>query len=501
MILSNARIAGARISGARSSHAQANQSDDLVTVRIVDGVIASIEPASSAGDSDAEGGEFVDLGGRWLSPGLWDNHVHFSQWALHSRRVDVSHATSAAETVQVIADAVRVSTLQPGEVVQGAGFRDGLWADSPLATLLDAVSGSQPVAIISGDLHAVWLNTAALELYGFSGHPTGLLREDEAFAVQGLMNTISDATLDRYVVEAAATAASRGVVGIVDMEMSYNLDAWTRRSQAGFSSLRVEYAVYPQHLNRAIAEGVRGGDRLSELISAGPFKVITDGSLNTRTAYCYDPYPGVSGDNNTGMLTVAPADLLDLMRTASASGFRPAVHAIGDHANSLALDAFAEIGCRGSIEHAQLLTARDIPRFAELGVIASVQPEHALDDRDVADLYWAGRTEGAFVLRALLDAGASLALGSDAPVAPLDPWVSMAAAVGRTRDGREPWHPEQRISPAEALAASVRSHVAPGEPADLVVTEFNPVDATAETLRTMPVAATLLGGRFTHNIL
>jgi len=443
----------------------------------------------------------VDLGGRWLSPGLWDNHVHFNQWALHSRRLDVSQAESAAETATLVAAAIAAADLQPDEVLTGVGFRDGLWPDAPLASVLDGVSGPHPVALVSGDLHSAWLNSRALELFGFAGHPTGLLREDDAFRAQGLMNTVSDAILDRYVQVAAAAAAARGIVGIVDMEMAYNHDSWSRRSAAGFDLLRVEFGVYPQHLDRAIAQGLRGGDTITELVKVGPFKVITDGSLNTRTAFCYDAYPEVSSDSDRGILTVDPEELRELMATASAAGFRPAVHAIGDKANTLALDAFEAIGCHGTIEHAQLLHQSDITRFAKLGVVASVQPEHALDDRDVADLYWAGRTGGAFMLRSLLDSGATLAFGSDAPVAPLDPWVTMAAAVGRTRDGRAPWHPEQRISAAEALAASVRSRVAVGEPADLVVTESNPVDADAESLRSMRVAATLLGGRFTFNAL
>jgi predicted amidohydrolase YtcJ len=128
-------------------------------------------------------------------------------------------------------------------------------------------------------------------------------------------------------------------------------------------------------------------------------------------------------------------------------------------------------------------------------VTASVQPDHALDDRDVAEHHWAGRTDRAFALRSLLDAGATLALGSDAPVSPLDPWATAAAAVTRTRGGREPWHPEQRISAAEALAASTRSTVAVGQPADLVLTETDPL--TADDLRAVSVAATLLAGGFT----
>ena len=201
------------------------------------------------------------------------------------------------------------------------------------------------------------------------------------------------------------------------------------------------------------------------------------------------------------MLTIPPAELMSLLELAVGVGFEVAVHAIGDEANSLALDAFAATGAVGSIEHAQLLAERDVPRFAALGVVASVQPEHAMDDRDVADHHWHGRTGRSFVLRSLLDAGARLALGSDAPVAPLDPWVSIAAAVGRARDGREPWHPEQSITFVEALDASTRSTVSVGQPADLVLTDIDPYSADPELLRSMPVAATLLAGRFTHNAL
>ncbi|MCY7412240.1 MAG: amidohydrolase family protein, partial [Salinibacterium sp.] len=144
------------------------------------------------------------------------------------------------------------------------------------------------------------------------------------------------------------------------------------------------------------------------------------------------------------------------------------------------------------------LAESDLPRFARLGVTASVQPEHAMDDRDVAERYWHSRTARMYPFRSLLDAGATLLLGSDAPVAPLDPWVAISAAVSRARDGRAPWHPEQRITTAEAIAASTRTTVAVGQSADLVVTELDPSAATGDELRAMPVAATMLAGRFTY---
>jgi predicted amidohydrolase YtcJ len=475
-----------------------------IDVRIDDGAITGIAERGTFTPAAAD--DVRECDGRWLSPGLWDNHVHVDQWAMRSKRVDLERATSAAEAARMMGQALVASPPDAGQPLIGVQFRDGLWPDAPNLSDLDAVSGSTPVVLISADVHAVWLNSAAIELYGPNAHrasddSSGLFREEQAFALQRLSNTVPAEIVDGWVLEATRQAAKSGVVGIVDLEMSGTIDAWQRRSLRGVGVVRVECGVYPQHLDEMIDRGLRGGQRLSELISVGPFKVITDGSLNTRTAYCFDPYAGMSGEHDHGLMTVPPEELLPLMRRAVAAGFRPAVHAIGDHANALALDAFEELGCTGSIEHAQLLAWQDIPRFAALGVTASVQPEHALDDRDVADRYWAGRTDRAFPLRSLLDAGARLALGSDAPVAPLDPWRAMSAAVSRTRDGREPWHPEQAIAAGEALAASVRTRVAVGQVADLIVTDRDPVSTAAEQLRAMTITATLLAGRFTHDCL
>ncbi|KGJ77124.1 amidohydrolase [Cryobacterium roopkundense] len=480
-------------------------SDDIVDVQVVDGQISRIGYIAPTERAD----HTVQLGERWIIPGLWDNHVHFTQWAQTARRLDLSRAASAAEAAVMVgermlsASAVAQPCVEGAETFVGSGFRDGLWNDEPTRGVLDAVSGSTPVVLISGDLHSCWLNSAALVRYGFAGHPTGLLQEEQAFDVVRALDTVSDAQTDAWVHDAARAAAGRGVVGVVDLEMTWNLDPWTRRFASGFDSLRVDFGVYSQHLDRAIGLGLRSGDPVpgtGGLLRVGPYKVITDGSLNTRTAYCFEDYPNGSGH---GLLTVPQNELLERMLTASRAGLTPAVHAIGDHANRLALDAFEAIGCRGSIEHAQLLADADVARFASLGIVASVQPEHAMDDRDVADHYWAGRTERAFPLASLLRAGATLALGSDAPVAPLDPWVALAAAVGRSRDGRQPWHPEQSISRQAGLAASARGRhrIAVADAADLAVCEIDPLTASVDDVRRMPVAATLLAGRFTHNAL
>jgi predicted amidohydrolase YtcJ len=204
------------------------------------------------------------------------------------------------------------------------------------------------------------------------------------------------------------------------------------------------------------------------------------------------------------VLTVSPESLVELMTAATAGGLECAIHAIGDVANSNALDAYAQTRATGTIEHAQLVAHADIPRFARLGVGASVQPEHAIDDRDLTDTIWAGQTAQPYPLAALAAAGANLLLGSDAPVSPLDPWAAIASAVFRTRDDRDAWQPEQALNAAVALAASTRGGsaapavIAPGAVADLVVCEADPLAADERALRGMRVAATLLGGRVTH---
>jgi predicted amidohydrolase YtcJ len=304
---------------------------------------------------------------------------------------------------------------------------------------------------------------------------------------------------DRWAAEAAEAAAARGVVGIVDFELPDALPGWQRRFANGFPDLRVISSVWPERLDVAIERGLQTGAVLPDsrgLLTMGPLKVVTDGSLNTRTAYCHDVYPGTDGH---GVLSVPPERLVDLLQRAKSHGLQAAVHAIGDWANALALDAFETVQITGSIEHAQLVDVGDFERMARLGLIASVQPEHLVDDRDVADRHWAGRTDRAFAYRSLLDAGVTLALGSDAPVAPLDPWLAVAAAVYRSKDQRAAWHAEQAIPLESALLASAhgRSGVQDG-PDDLVVLDADPLTADRDSLRAMPVAGTMVGSRWSY---
>lgn len=472
--------------------------DDPVDILVQDGVIADIAPTGNLRSSV----EVIDGEGGWVVPGLWDNHVHTVQWALTAQREALHDAESAADA------AARMSAVAPlpdGRRI-GTGFRDALWPDAPSRDLLDAATGDVPTYLLNADVHSVWLNTAALRREGFEGQDDdGMLREVPAFEISRRLNAVDDAMADAAVTTAGRRAAARGIVGLVDFDMGWNADAWQRRIADGFDAHRVEFAVYPHDLERAIAAGLRTGeacedDRTPEaargLIRVGPLKIITDGSLGTRTAACSHHYP--DDPENFGVLTVPPAELATLFTTATGAGLAVAAHAIGDRAVTAVLDAFAGAGAVGTVEHAQLVRHTDLARFARLGVIASVQPQHALDDRDLVGLLWADQTSVGYPLAALRDAGVEIRFGSDAPVTALDPWHAISAAVTRTDDEREPWHPEQRLTIDQALAAAARSEIRPGAPADLVLCDLDPRTATGPQLRAMPVRATVLGGRVTH---
>ena len=243
----------------------------------------------------------------------------------------------------------------------------------------------------------------------------------------------------------------------------------------------------------------------SPLVTMGPLKIISDGSLNTRTAWCCSEYANGGG---TGAPNITSEGLRNVMHAANRHRLEVAIHAIGDAAVEQALKEFETTGARGSIEHAQLIGREDSRTMARLGVRASVQPAHLLDDRDLTESFWPDRTERCFALRWLQDDGVELALGSDAPVSPLDPWLAIAAAVHRSADEREPWHPEQSLTVAEALGASTdgRGTVAPGHPADLALLDADPLTPgssaeQAAALRAMTVSATWVDGRLVHSEL
>jgi predicted amidohydrolase YtcJ len=447
---------------------------------------------------DVAADEVVDATGQTLLPGLWDAHVHMVQWVGAQRRVDLSPARSAREAAELMAARRSV----PGERLIGFGFRDGLWPDHPAPELLGWAGEEQVVLLVSNDLHTAWLSPAALRALGYPGDHPGVLREQPCIdAVAQLTYTAPDET-DRWIADAQRAAAARGIVGFIDFEYADNIADWRRRAMRDLAT-RVICMIYPAYLDKAIDDGLRTGDEVPDtggLATVGNLKIFVDGSLNTRTALCRDSYPDVpAGADAHGLLETAPDVLEQLMAKAHCAGIEPAVHAIGDRANTIALDAFERIGCAGRIEHAQLIDERDLPRFDRPGLVLGVQPAHLIGDRDVAERHWSGRTHRAFAYADLLAAGARLEFGSDAPVSPMDPWQAIAAAVRRTGDGRPPWHPEQAIDMHSALAAASRGRrsVTAGEVADLVLVDGDPAQTPLDEVAAMPVAGTLLAGRWT----
>ncbi|PFG39162.1 hypothetical protein ATJ97_1657 [Georgenia soli] len=498
-----------------------------VDLRITDGTVTAVAPALGR----LPGEEEIDADGRWAVPGLWDQHVHLTQWAQTLTRLDVSAARSAAEALELLA--AHLAAVPPAghapvreEPVLAYGFRHATWADRPTLSALDAVAGGRPVVLLSGDVHSGWVSTRARTLLGLpvpSGADVadddGLVRENEWFAALGRLAELPGPDPAEGLREAMRHAAARGVVGVTDMEWARNELDWPGRVAAGLDLLRIRTATYADHLDAVLAAGLRTGDPLPGgrgLLTMGPLKVISDGSLNTATAHTLHAYAHPhDAAHPHGVQNVPAGELAELARRATAGGLEVAIHAIGDAAVAIALDAIEAAGARGSVEHAQLLAPDQPARFARLGVVASVQPAHLLDDRDVSERTWPGSGARSFPLRSLLDAGARLAFGSDAPVAPLDPWLAMAAAVHRSGDEREPWHPEQQISAAEALAASTggAGTLRPGSRGDVVLLDADPLApprppggagaagtsaAVAAHLRATPVAATFVAGRATH---
>ncbi len=469
---------------------------DPVDLVIRDGRIAAV----GAPGTLESAGEVVDVAGRSIGPGLWDAHVHMTQWVIQRRRIDLTDTASAADVLAAVRRAVDTGAPLTDGFLMGYGFRDGLWTQPATLAALEATESDLPVILVSGDLHCAWMNTRAAQRLGLDLDANGIVAEAPWIDALQRIDQHSGLVVLAYR-DAAEAAARRGVVGVVEFENTDNLGEWSERIAGGATSLRIEAAAWPDRLESVIAAGLRTGDPIDPagLLTMGRLKVVVDGSLNTRTAWCWDPYPGVdpSSPHACGVESVSIDELRRLLERARGAGIEAAVHAIGDRANTEVLDTFEALGMRGVVEHAQLVREHDFARFAELGLIASVQPEHAMDDRDVADRHWSGRTGRAFAFGSLHRAGVGLRLGSDAPVSPLDPWLAIAAATTRSRDGRDAWHPEQRLPMDVALAASVRTSIAVGQPADLVISDVDPLGADAERLRTMPVSATLLGGSFT----
>jgi predicted amidohydrolase YtcJ len=469
-------------------HARPREQTPLVDVLVADGQVRAIGP-----DLVADGAEVVDLQRRCVLPGLRDAHTHVASAALARGALLLHSARSAQE----VADRVATWTGTREPLLYGRGFHDARFDDEPHKALLDKTAAGVAVVLRSNDGHSAWFSSAALDRAGVD-HPTGLLRETQMLAAVAEVVKPRPEDLDVEVAHVLRAAAARGVTEIYDIEGAAGWVNWQRRARAAVGGLgmRIWVATSPDGLDDALRAGRRTG-QAHGLLRGGYLKLFADGALGSRTALCDHVYQGSDGDH--GMELMSTAQMTDLVARAAAGGIATAIHAIGDAANRHALDAFAAAGVGGRIEHAQQLAPDDVPRFAQLGVVASVQPSHLLDDRDIADEHWGGQAARMHVLQDLHRAGARLDFGSDAPVAPLDPWLSISAAVHRTGDERAPYNADQRLPLDVALGASTtRTSLVESAAADLVVLDAEPTGLSASDLAQLPVWATMVDGRWTH---
>lgn len=463
--------------------------------------------------------EVVDLGGRCVLPGFTDSHVHFPTWALAQREVSLDGCRSLDEALARIRDADATGTW-----LRGYGWRDGDWADgrAPTRVDLDAVSGGRPAAMISKDYHSFWLNSAALALAGgdleveggvvergADGEPNGILREEAAWRFKERHMQIPAGEYVDAMRTAMRVANARGVTCVHDKDGWLGaVGLWQRLDELTGLTLRVWQSVPHDRLPELRALSLRSGVG-SPSLRVGYLKVFMDGTLGSQTASMLD---------GGGVQITSGDELAEIVTAGAEAGWPVGVHAIGDRANREALDAFERTralwrpaGLRQRIEHAQCLAAEDVARFAEIDVAVSAQFSHAPSDRDLAERFWGDRLDGAYAFRSLLDSGALVANGSDAPVEELDPWAGVVAGVRRTIDGRPPWRPEEAVTLAQALHATcvapawlshderIRGTLVPGRLADLVVLDRDPLACEPDELAEVRVVATMLGGRWVHN--
>jgi predicted amidohydrolase YtcJ len=466
--------------------------------------------------------ERVDLGGRCVVPGFTDAHVHFPTWSLAQSQVRLEGAHSLDEALERVREAI--AAVPSNRWLRGLGWRSGDWTPSvePTKEALDAVTGDVPTALMARDYHSLWLNSAALERANGDlqvpggvverdeqGKPTGVLREECAWHFRDVHVRPSQEEMVEATREGIRLANSRGVVAVHDKDGWLGALAVFQELQGeGTLTMRVWQSLPHDHVDRLAKIGVSSGLG-DDFLRIGYIKAFMDGTLGSQTARMLD---------GSGVEITSREELVDIVRRSARAGFPVSVHAIGDLANREALDAFAATqeewrprGLRPRIEHAQLVAPEDVPRFAELGVAASVQFSHAPSDRDLADRFWGELTRYAYAYRSLLDAGALVANGSDAPIEELDPLAGIAGGVLRTIDGRPAWHPEQAVSLAEALHATCvapawlegaerrRGRLLPGLLADLAVLDRDPFDCPVEALADVSVVATMVGGRWVHN--
>jgi predicted amidohydrolase YtcJ len=486
----------------------------------------------------AHGARTVDLTGRFVFPGLADAHGHLEGLGQALEIADLRGAADAAEAARRMGE--KAAGLPPGAWVEGRGWDQNPWPGSafPDARDLDRMLPDRPAIARRVDGHAIWVNSAALAAAGVTastlapsggrierrpdGSPSGVLVDNARSLIESHRPGASAADQERWLLQAMRACARVGLTEVQDAS-AYGpgaLSVLEKLAARGELPIRVYATVSSDP--KTLPEAFRRGQRLghgSDFLTIRAVKAYADGALGSRGAALlaqYSDEPGWLG------LTVTPPERLEaLALSARKNGWQLWIHAIGDRANRVSLDAFRKAalevpeapagGERMRIEHAQVVALQDLPRFASEHVIASMQPTHA-----TSDMPWAEkrigpeRLAGAYAWKSLLRSGARLAGGSDFPVESEDPRLGFYAAVTRENLQGKPeggWRPWEKLSRSEALALFTtgaafaafeedrRGRVAPGFEADLTVFEDDPMTVPAARIPSVPVVLTLVGGR------
>jgi predicted amidohydrolase YtcJ len=481
----------------------------------------------------------IDAGGRLLLPGFNDAHVHFVSGGQQLTSVQLKDVTTPEEFARRIGERAKITPK--GEWITGGTWDETKWnpPNIPTKALIDPLTPETPVFVERYDGHMGLANSLALRLAGITaktpdppggtivrdtrGNPTGALKDAATDYVYKVIPPLSHDQRVRVVKRALSYAASVGVTSVQHMVADYeDIAVYAELLRAGELTARIYAAPLITQVDDQAKLGI-GHAFGGPYLRIGAVKAFADGSLGSGTAYFYEPY--LNQGNNRGLLSdeMHPISLMrDRYMKADAAGLQICTHAIGDAGISAILDLYSDVvkahgeaDRRLRIEHAQHMAAKDFDRFRQLNVIASVQPYHAIDDGRFAESKIGHeRASRSYAFRTFLNHGVRLAFGTDWEVAPLDPLLTVYAAVTRaTLDGKNPngWFPEQKLTVAEAIEAytmgsayaefqeNEKGSITPGKLADMVIVSDDIFTIEPAKIRDAKILETIVGGRVVYD--